>query len=84
MMLIETMSNQGIKQILAKTTINNIASQKVLEKTGFKPIVINDEEFEKGQMVKFISYTSCIKKMLWFILWICSHETKPFFYIQLG
>jgi ribosomal-protein-alanine N-acetyltransferase len=59
-MLIETMSNQGLKQILAKTTINNIASQKVLEKIGFKQIAINDEEFEKGQIVKFISYTYCI------------------------
>jgi [ribosomal protein S5]-alanine N-acetyltransferase len=59
-LLIDTMNNQGIKQILAKTTINNIASQKVLKKAGFKQLAINDEEFTKGQRVKFISYSSTV------------------------
>ena len=34
-LLIETVTDIDIKQIKAKTTTNNIASQKVLEKNGF-------------------------------------------------
>lgn len=55
--LIETMSKQGIKQLLAKTTTNNIASQKVLEKNGFMHVVISTDEFKmNGQSLKFVYY----------------------------
>ncbi|MFJ7733166.1 GNAT family N-acetyltransferase [Lysinibacillus sp. NPDC097231] len=54
-LLIESESN--IKKIKAKTTTNNIASQRVLEKNGFKPVCISDEVFEmNGQNLKFIHY----------------------------
>lgn len=56
-LLLRTINRVDIKQILAKTTTNNIASQKVLEKNGFKLIETRDEEFEKnGQRVKFVYY----------------------------
>lgn len=56
-LLLETESKHGIKQISAKTTTNNIASQKVLEKNGFKHIATGDEEFEmNGQSLRFIYY----------------------------
>ena len=55
--LIKTMSKQGIKQLLAKTTTNNIASQKVLEKNGFMHAVISTDEFKmNGQSLKFVYY----------------------------
>ncbi len=43
-MLIQTAKNKGIKQISAKTTNNNIASQKVLEKKGFRSILLRGME----------------------------------------
>ncbi|MEK4056432.1 GNAT family protein [Paenibacillus sp. FSL F4-0087] len=47
-----------IKEVKAKTTTNNIASQKVLEQNGFEHIETSDKEFEMdGQMLKFITYT---------------------------
>ncbi|MFB4166795.1 GNAT family N-acetyltransferase [Virgibacillus sp. JSM 102003] len=50
-------NNQGIKQVSAKTTTNNRASQKVLEKNGFKYIATSDEEFIMNeQKVKFVYY----------------------------
>jgi len=56
-LLLTEMSNLGIKQIEAKTTTNNIASQKILEKNGFKYIGTSDEEFEmNGQDLKFVYY----------------------------
>lgn len=56
--LIETVTDEDIKQIKAKTTTNNIASQRVLEKNGFERIGISREEFEmKGQKVSFVYYT---------------------------
>lgn len=56
-MLIGTLNKQGINQILAKTTTNNIASQKVLEKNGFKHISTSDEEFVmNGNSLKFVYY----------------------------
>lgn len=57
-LLLTMVSNQEIKQIAAKTTTNNIASQKVLEKNGFKYISTSDEEFEmNGQNLKFVYYS---------------------------
>ncbi|SEQ94526.1 ribosomal-protein-alanine N-acetyltransferase [Virgibacillus subterraneus] len=57
-LLLETIrSKQRIKQVSAKTTTNNIASQKVLEKNGFKYIAASDEEIiMNGQKVKFVYY----------------------------
>ena len=47
----------AVKQIAAKTTTVNIASQKVLEKSGFIRIGIGDEAFEMNeQMMKFVHY----------------------------
>ena len=47
----------NVKRIKGKTTTNNIASQKVLEKSGFKQVGISDNEFEmNGQKLKFIHY----------------------------
>ncbi len=49
---------QNIKQVKAKTTTNNIASQKVLEKNGFERTETDDEEFEmNGQKLRFVYYT---------------------------
>lgn len=54
-LLIETVTGK-VKQIKAKTTTNNIASQRVLEKNGFERIE-SSEEFEmNGQMLKFVYY----------------------------
>lgn len=48
---------QNVKQVKAKTTTNNIASQKVLEKNGFERTETDDEEFKmNGQKLKFIYY----------------------------
>ncbi|CAH2717350.1 hypothetical protein BACCIP111895_04542 [Neobacillus rhizosphaerae] len=56
-LLLETTSKLGIKQISAKTTTNNIASQKVLEKNGFKYIATGNEEFiMNGQLLSFVYY----------------------------
>ena len=55
--LLRTMTNQDIKQIVAKTTTNNIASQKVLEKNGFKPLLTNLVESEMNETnQKFFNY----------------------------
>lgn len=54
-LLIETVTGK-VKEIKAKTTTNNIASQRVLEKNGFERIE-SSEEFEmNGQMLKFVYY----------------------------
>jgi ribosomal-protein-alanine N-acetyltransferase len=56
-LLLETTSKLGLKQISAKTTTNNIASQKVLEKNGFKYIAKGNEEFlMNGQLLSFVNY----------------------------
>lgn len=55
--LLEKVDMLDIKKVLAKTTTFNIASQKVLEKNGFKHIETSNEEFEmNGQSVKFVDY----------------------------
>ncbi|MBP2242304.1 ribosomal-protein-alanine N-acetyltransferase [Cytobacillus eiseniae] len=56
-LLLSTISEQGIEQILAKTTTNNLASQKVLEKNGFKHVSTDEEDFEmNGNRLKFVYY----------------------------
>lgn len=56
-LLLENLINPNIRLIKAKTTTNNIASQKVLEKNGFVRGDISDEPFEmNGQKVSFIDY----------------------------
>ncbi|MEK5175655.1 GNAT family N-acetyltransferase [Heyndrickxia sp. FSL W8-0496] len=56
-LLLESIDTKGIKKLLAKTTDINVASQKVLEKNGFKFIETSDEEFTfNGQRVKFLFY----------------------------
>ncbi|MGY0693708.1 GNAT family N-acetyltransferase [Virgibacillus sp. FSP13] len=55
--LLEAATDQGIIKIKAKTTTNNIPSQKVLEKNGFEHIEHGDEEFEmNGEKLKFVYY----------------------------
>ncbi|MGE7675711.1 GNAT family N-acetyltransferase [Lysinibacillus sp. NPDC094403] len=47
----------SVKKIKAKTTMNNIGSQRVLEKNGFKQVCIDDDEFEmNGQKLQFVDY----------------------------
>lgn len=54
-LLLET--EMSVKKIKAKTTTNNIASQRVLEKNGFKQVYIDDNAFEmNGQKLQFIHY----------------------------
>lgn len=56
-LLLTIASNKGIRQIAAKTTTNNIASQKVLEKNGFIYTGTSSEEFAmNGQKLKFVYY----------------------------
>lgn len=57
-LLLETVIEQNIKRVLAKTTTNNIASQKILERNGFEHTENSDEEIEmNGQKVRFVNYT---------------------------
>ncbi|MDX8364700.1 GNAT family N-acetyltransferase [Cytobacillus sp. IB215665] len=57
-LLLETLTDRDITQVKAKTTTNNIASQKVLEINGFEHTESYDEEFEmNGQKLKFVYYT---------------------------
>ncbi len=45
-LLLDISENKDIKQIKAKTTTNNIPSQRVLEKNGFVLRAYGDDEFE--------------------------------------
>ena len=55
--LIDNLSKDGFEKILAKTTNHNVASQKVLEKNGFKKLEVSDEEFVmNGKKLRFINY----------------------------
>ncbi|WP_202077628.1 GNAT family N-acetyltransferase [Caldalkalibacillus salinus] len=57
-LLLESISELDLKELHAKTTNNNIASQKVLYKNGFKHIKTGEDEFEmNGQKLKFLYYT---------------------------
>lgn len=56
-LLLSTLNKEEIKHVLAKTTTNNIASQKILENNGFKNVDSSNEEFEmNGQQLKFVYY----------------------------
>ena len=47
----------SVTKIHGKTTTNNIASQKVMEKNGFEKVSISDQEIDmNGQKLKFINY----------------------------
>lgn len=55
--LVDTITNEDVKQIKAKTTTNNLASQRILEKNGFERIGISSEAFEmNGQRLSFVYY----------------------------
>ncbi|MCM3714726.1 GNAT family N-acetyltransferase [Alkalihalobacillus oceani] len=56
-LLLSIIDRQSITQISAKTTTDNIASQRVLEKNGFEYISTSNQEFNiNGKSVKFIYY----------------------------
>ncbi len=57
-LLLEKISEEGIvKQVKAKTTTNNIASQRVLEKNGFERLDISDDTIHfNGVNIRFIHY----------------------------
>lgn len=60
-LLLETVIDLDIKQVKAKTTSNNIASQKVLGKNGFERLATVGKEFElNGQRLNFVYYISTI------------------------
>lgn len=57
-LLLGTIGNLDLNEVKAKTTTNNIASQKVLEQHGFMLTETSNEEFEmNGQMLQFVHYT---------------------------
>ncbi|WP_281975353.1 GNAT family N-acetyltransferase [Halobacillus litoralis] len=54
---LERLSKEGFTELFAKTTNHNIASQKVLEKNGFKKVEVSEEEFVMNEeIVWFINY----------------------------
>ncbi|WP_067730765.1 GNAT family N-acetyltransferase [Oceanobacillus damuensis] len=56
-LLLKNTTQLGIRQISAKTTTNNLASQKVLEKNGFRYLASANEEFKmNGQLLSFVYY----------------------------
>ncbi|GAA0370762.1 GNAT family N-acetyltransferase [Bacillus horti] len=56
-LLVENASELGLKKIEAKTTTNNIGSQKVLEKSGFKYVETREEQYDRhGETVSFVYY----------------------------
>jgi [ribosomal protein S5]-alanine N-acetyltransferase len=56
-LFLDMMNKRGIKKMEAKTTTINIASQKVLEKNGFKYVDTDDEAFMmNGQKQRFVNY----------------------------
>ncbi|MGE7764922.1 GNAT family N-acetyltransferase [Peribacillus sp. NPDC096540] len=60
-LLLNKASESSVNQIEAKTTSNNIASQKVLERNGFKRISINVEQSDlNGQKETFIHYSRAL------------------------
>jgi [ribosomal protein S5]-alanine N-acetyltransferase len=51
------MTDKGIEKIKAKTTTDNIGSQKILERNGFKLVSADEKMFEmNGQKMQFIHY----------------------------
>ncbi|SER57707.1 GNAT family N-acetyltransferase [Salipaludibacillus aurantiacus] len=56
-LFLNMMTDKGIKKIKAKTTTDNIGSQKILERNGFKLVSTDDKMFEmNGQKMQFIHY----------------------------
>ncbi|GEN52693.1 GNAT family N-acetyltransferase [Halobacillus faecis] len=56
-MLMEHVKENGFTKVLAKTIDHNIASQKVLERDGFKRLETSGDEFVMlGETVKFVKY----------------------------
>ena len=61
-LLLQTISWEKIDRVDAKTTADNIASQKVLEKNGFQKIQVNEDPFYMdGEKTEFINYTLIAK-----------------------
>ena len=59
-LIMKQIEELNISKLLAKTTINNIGSQRVLEKNNFKHVSTEQESFEmNGQQVSFIHYEWC-------------------------
>lgn len=57
-LLLKNSVTTSLRQLYAKTTTNNISSQKVLQKNGFIHEKTEKNSFEMhGQFVKFIHYT---------------------------
>lgn len=55
--LMDHLSRDGFTTIFAKTTNNNIASQKVLKKNGFKKLEESTDEFVmNGEKLRFENY----------------------------
>jgi [ribosomal protein S5]-alanine N-acetyltransferase len=56
-LFLDMMDKHGINKIVAKTTTLNIASQKVLEKNGFKYVDTDEEAFMmNGQKQRFVEF----------------------------
>lgn len=57
-LLLQTISWEEINQVNAKTTANNIASQRVLERNGFQKVQAKEEAYYiDGESIEFIYYT---------------------------
>ena len=55
------LKKDGFTKVFAKTTTNNLASQRVLEKNGFIKGEVSEEEFEmNGQTFRFVQYICII------------------------
>jgi [ribosomal protein S5]-alanine N-acetyltransferase len=55
--MLEEVQNHQLQTIHAKTTCNNVASQKVLEKNSFKLVSKNlDEVVFNGEKLSFFHY----------------------------
>ncbi|MCA0983518.1 GNAT family N-acetyltransferase [Halobacillus yeomjeoni] len=55
--LIDNLSKDGFTKIFAKTTNNNLASQKVLEKNDFQKLGQSDDDFiMNGEKLSFVHY----------------------------
>ncbi len=56
-LLLEKISDVGVAHVYAKTTTENIASQRVLERNGFSAVSIGDEVVQvNGREMRFINY----------------------------
>lgn len=55
-LLLNTIVDLDIKEVKAKTTTNNIASQKGLEQNGFEHTETSDKEFEMNGQINHNFY----------------------------